>query len=299
MNLDPNESHVHGPLVIKAFSQLLSEMDQPATECILPTTFLRTMEASIPFINVYTQNDMHETFMILWNRMNEEICVPISMNKPSQDPVNGGVLMKKLQTKCDREWSKMINKEYSPLIDLVYGQQIVQIICGGCKHIHHNYQPFNVLELPVEGTELQDCLNAAFVPEKLNATPEIRKTDGWTCTKCKEIHASEKTVHFWKLPPILIMCLKRFVSHSNGVMKRNTSIRLPKGVSFYPLYQSTPNKPMSYTLKAVGHHVGDLNCGHYYTSSYTNDKWFHINDMHTRESNDIDTNSYMLFFEAI
>jgi ubiquitin C-terminal hydrolase len=300
-----------GPCLIQSLRLLLHEMDRVGGDsvCIRPESFLNAFAATVPFMDVHNQNDMHEALLVLLNRINDEICVSVSGEEmscnSSKDALEAlaerGPKYGKLKAKCDSGWVNMLSKEYSLLVDLIYGQQIIQIICGACGYNHHNYQPFNVLEVPVIGKSIEDCLQGAFNKEKMNATPEMRETDGWKCSKCNAIAESEKSTHLWKLPPVLAVCLKRFVYNPRlkRMVKNTASIEISDTIKTYPISQSLSSAPRIYNLKAIGHHHGGLDSGHYFASCKMNEKWHVLNDMHISEkmdSSDNDT-SYMVFYE--
>lgn len=63
-------------------------------------------------------------------------------------------------------------------------------------------------------TLLQDCIEMFTAAEKLPAA------NGYFCRCCQKCQAASKQLHFVRLPPILILNLKRF-----------TTSRLPLGVT--------------------------------------------------------------------
>jgi ubiquitin C-terminal hydrolase len=298
------------PLIV-AFCRLLDEMDKtPDGSGIRPETFLAAFSKTVPYMDVFTQNDMHEAFIALWNRMNEEVCISIGKGAvPYAVVATDTPLLSKLRAKCDTGWWSMLGKEYSPLVDSIYGQQIVQIECGGCRYIHHNYQPFNVLEVPIpipnssqESVSLTDCMHAAFRSEKLNA---VREQDMWKCSKCGASVESEKTTHLWRAPPVLIVCLKRFVPHMGRLQKNDTRVAIPDNLRMHPLAQTTNDRPIQYKLKAIGHHMGNMTYGHYFATCLLNGQWMVVNDMSIREVGTpaerarlAERSSYMLFYEC-
>lgn len=304
------------PSLAHAFSNLIIEMDKVADgHVVQPNTFLKTFAETVPFMDVFTQNDLHEAFMVIWNRMNEDVATKRAT--PALRPNTGDtLLLGKLRMKCEASWWKMLGHEYSPLVEAVYGQQIIQIECGYCKYIHHNYQPFNVLEVPIpapaplqqqkqqqQQPTLADCLRAGLQLEVLNSGKD--NTTNWTCSKCKQTVPSEKTCHIWKTPPTLIICLKRFVPFNGRSVKNDTPVQVPDTLHMYPLSERTPTSsiPATYQLMAVGHHVGALSFGHYFAHCNFNGEWKNMNDTNIRAVSKAErhqstaSSSYMLFYE--
>ena len=119
----------------------------------------------------------------------------------------------------------------------------------------HNTLPEPV-DIPVQGSTLEDCLQQFFSSEELD--------DEWHCNRahCKQRTKATKQLKLSKLPPILIIQFKRF-SHVDGVhQKINTFVH-------YPVTQLCLNKCLpleeeaSYTLIAVSNHTGYVFGGHY------------------------------------
>jgi len=51
---------------------------------------------------------------------------------------------------------------------------------------------------------VQDCLRLFEVEEKLEGSSQ------WKCTQCKSYQDAVKKMEIWKLPPILLIALKRY-----------------------------------------------------------------------------------------
>lgn len=75
---------------------------------------------------------------------------------------------------------------------------------------------------------LQQCLQMFIEPEVLG--PD----DKWYCPHCKEHMQAEKRMSVWRLPPILIIHLKRFKYHNSSYgylcdsrVKIDTNVKFP------------------------------------------------------------------------
>lgn len=297
VNAKHSASAATGQLVVVAFARLLEEMDKtPEGGGIHPETFLTAFSKAVPYMDVFSQNDMHEAFIALWDRMNEEVAWDAGPGTP--DVVAADTpLLKKLRAKCDHRWWAMLGKEHSPLIDAVYGQHIVQIECGACQYIHHNYQPFNVLEVPIPESDapvsVTECVLASFRAEVLSQ---------WKCSNCKKTVDSQQTTHLWRTPPVLVVCLKRFVPHRGRLQKNDSRVLIHDTLSMCPISQTTADRPLQYQLKSVGHHMGNLSYGHYFATCLVDGRWKVMNDMIVRDAGSerervAETSSYMLFYE--
>ena len=145
------------------------------------------------------------------------------------------------------------------------------------------FGPFVYLSLPIPikhtDIHLTDCLRLYTAPEYLshpnswyelivntvNLTHKLMVL--WThryCPKCKTNREARKQIHFWRLPHVVIIQLKRFCFDLNSCPEKIT------GFVDFPLYNldlspyclSEPSFS-SYDLYAVVNHYGDVNGGHY------------------------------------
>ena len=62
-----------------------------------------------------------------------------------------------------------------------------------------------------KGIDVNQCLNLFTIEEKL------REGEEWYCPHCKEHQQAYKHMQIWKLPPVLILHLKRF--HYNRIFR--------------------------------------------------------------------------------
>ena len=62
-----------------------------------------------------------------------------------------------------------------------------------------------------KGIDINQCLNLFTIEEKL------REGEEWYCPHCKEHQQAYKHMQIWKLPPVLILHLKRF--HYNRIFR--------------------------------------------------------------------------------
>lgn len=67
-----------------------------------------------------------------------------------------------------------------------------------------------------KGIDINQCLNLFTIEEKL------REGEEWYCPHCKEHQQAFKHMQIWKLPPVLILHLKRF--HYNRIFRDKGSL---------------------------------------------------------------------------
>lgn len=105
----------------------------------------------------------------------------------------------------------------------------------------------------------------------------------------------------YKVPPILIIHLKRFKTHGYYREKLNAIVNFSeKGLDISD-FVIGPEKPPLYDLFAISNHFGNLGGGHYTATCYDShqEKWFEFNDSKVSEARDIcSAASYMLFYKA-
>jgi len=273
-----------------ALGELYDKMNiEDSSKTIRPVVFLHTAQINFQHIHLRQQNDIHEIFMMIVAQLCKELKAPA----PEFEDTVPTTFFEKLSRKCNKAWAASIKNEYSPLTDMLHGQMVTQIICGHCKHIHHNYQTFNVWEVPIVSDKanvvLEDCFLKSLESETLHE---------WRCDRCNEISPSEKMTKIWKFPRILAICLKRFVHTHNHTQKMNNTINIPENIDLYPLQLASNNGSVRYNLKSAAVHHGNAECGHYNAVCKNEGEWFCIDDESvTTASMSMANNGYMLFYE--
>jgi len=129
-----------------------------------------------------------------------------------------------------------------------------------------------------QSISLNQCIDMFTTTEKLG--PD----DPWYCSQCKEFQQATKKFDLWKLPPILVVHLKRF-SYKNRYWreKLETFVDYPLhdlDLSNYVKGPITPGQEPLYELFAVSNHYGSLGGGHYtaYAKNKNDKKWYKFDD---------------------
>lgn len=276
---------------------------------IAPYKFLNSLQQAFSDIfNLYEQNDISEFFMLYLDKLNADIAVELKVTDKTLYNIHKRVLRTNTDNrdfaefayKMELHWLNHIKREYSPLIDMFYGQLISQIVCGNCNHIHHNYEVYCDLSLPLPKNtmntySMDNVINSYFNDEVLQ--------DCWKCDKCNVMSPSKKSIKLWRNPKILMICLKRF---SSTLAKNNILVRAPLELDLtqYTINTSTHDK---YRLKAIGNHCGSsLGSGHYNCCCRRtiSGEWHAIDDALVRPATDAEVDfslcqGYMYFYEGI
>ncbi len=265
---------------------------------IKPSKFLSILQKKFDFINIHDQQDLDEILLLIINKLNEELINPLNkllVNNELESIKNNDNT--NLINNNDNAWYNFHKIEYSEIIELFYGQMIIQVKCAECNKIHHSYDYFSILELEIPAVNnelpqliqkltLQNCIDSFYSPEYLNKDLEKE----WSCDKCKTFAKNKKVIKICKLPPILFICLKRFKYVNNNNIKNNIDIEIPQFLDFDNYLVSKDIKTNTkYELIGSAIHLGDSNFGHYVT--YFNNKL--INDTQIVELDDENSNNYL------
>ena len=278
---------------------------------IAPHKFLRSLQASLgQYINIHEQNDITEFLMLYLDKLNTDMCVELLVDEDDVQKVKKNTLQlyedkmyANLVADMEIVWLNTIKKEFSPIMDLFYGQLVSQIVCGNCHHIHHNYETYCNISLSIkkhsqngsiENITLQDCLEHHFSDETINSVEK-----DWKCDQCNEKSPSKKSLKLWRNPRILIISLKRF---NHQLVKKNKPVAAPFELSLSKYSLHSPN--VNYNLVAIGNHQGSFGSGHYNCiCKHKNSKWYAIDDVMVREAQDNEIeyslhNGYVYFYEV-
>lgn len=141
---------------------------------------------------------------------------------------------------------------------------------------------------------IYDCFKAFSIPETLD------HNNSWSCPHCKSKVAAQKKLEIFKIPPILIIHLKRFRVFRTYREKIKARINFP--VENLDIRDITLGDSKElYDLFAVCNHFGTLSGGHYTATVYNPIKsnWFECNDSVVSKSQGFsDTSAYLFFYRA-
>jgi ubiquitin C-terminal hydrolase len=107
--------------------------------------------------------------------------------------------------------------------------------------------------------KLDDCFNLFTKKE------ELSDSDLWYCPKCKKHQHATKQIDLWKLPPVLVIHLKRFSYNRVFRDKIDTLVEVPLtdlDLSGYLTDDNNKTTISKYNLIAVSNHYGGLGGGH-------------------------------------
>jgi ubiquitin C-terminal hydrolase len=253
-------------------------------------------------VNVFEQNDAHEFFVVLLDRLSIEVGKPMPILPCNRHPYishTHDIISKQ----CDKAWATTFSSEFSFINTTFFGQTVQQVKCGGCGKCHHNYDVFSVLEVPVcDSPTLDASIAAAFANEVVNSVDDANNNNKWICDTCNKSYPSNKITQLWKTPETLVICAKRFSYDENFRLTKDCRpINFPASLDLeqHSIGYSAKNK---YSLAGIVNHLGHMGRGHYTAIAFppATDMCFHIDDdivsHNTREPDKYA--AYMAFYVA-
>ncbi|GAA6060086.1 hypothetical protein JCM10212_003047 [Sporobolomyces blumeae] len=195
------------------------------------------------------------------------------------------------QVMSEREWQIYKMRNDSFIVQCFQGQFRNQLRCLTCHKTSTTYNTFMPLSVPIPShrglhkVTLMSCLEA-FVRDEI-----LDKDDAWHCPRCKKNRKATKKLSLSKLPPILVIHLKRFSFHGPFSDKIETQVHYPvTGLDLTPFVPpplmdqrgQTVGKSSTegyvYDLFGVTNHYGNLSSGHYTAFVRNGRDWYNIGD---------------------
>lgn len=106
--------------------------------------------------------------------------------------------------KAEQAWREFLKNRESIVQHLFFGQIRSTVKCRTCGYESATYEGFSnlSLELPPGSAQfdLFNCFDMYFDGETIS---------GWTCPKCKQVRDAIKKLDISRLPPLLVIHLKR------------------------------------------------------------------------------------------
>lgn len=122
---------------------------------------------------------------------------------------------------------------------------------------HSSCQTTQLVKQRKDVISLADCFTL------FTKTEELSGQDYWYCSKCKAHQASTKKFDLWKLPPVMVVHLKRFSYDRLYRDKIDTLVDFPLTDLDMAPYMINKNIGESrYNLIGVSNHYGSLGGGH-------------------------------------
>jgi ubiquitin carboxyl-terminal hydrolase 8 len=106
-------------------------------------------------------------------------------------------------------WSLHKKRNDSIIVDLFQGQFRSTLRCLTCQHRSVNFEAFMYLSVPLPPGNTPCSLKETI--RLFTKEEHVSGSDKWYCSTCHQHRDASKRIEIWKLPPILLIHLKRFV----------------------------------------------------------------------------------------
>jgi len=272
----------------------------------------KTLEKVAPIFEGYSQNDAHEFFILLIEKIHEELnsapkkTESYSEFKPSKTAVT-------LQEKA-AEWKKYSDDRDQSIITATFGGILLnEIQCKNCGHFSYSFEDSLDIALNLHNPNGKPFLNTSGTIGLYTCLKEFVKEEhleGYRCEECKRKNYSTKRTRIWKEPRYLVLQFKRFVYDNYGdlnAIKNAVSFPLRDMNLQYFMHQDSNEPRRSYDLYGIVSHYGNLDSGHYITFLYNENlkRWVEYNDSHVgtvkdddiEELADASEEAYILFYK--
>ena len=292
--------NTHDGILLKEWNELYNLMWSD-NGLIRPSKFVSSIQtvAKIKKKDLFTsnrQNDMPEFLMFFIE------CLHNSISRPVDMLISGKIENKtdSIAKKCYSMLKKCYKSEFSEIMNSFYGIYYSEIKSIDNK-ISHSIRPeqFFILDLPIsnynknDAKTLYDCFDLYCEAEILDGD------NAWYNEKTKQKENIKKQIHFFNLPNILIIILKRF--SIDGRRRINNTIDIPVTNLDLTKYVNGYNQQLyKYDLFGICNHQGSVNGGHYNAIvKHLNGNWICHDDNDVQIINEnliISPMNYCLFF---
>lgn len=236
--------------------------------------------------------------------------------------VNGWV--GRVVEKANLSWNRYHSINDSFIFDLFGGQLESTITCQTCQYTSTTFDTFWDLSLPIpqqyhikekraannnsvykskKSCSLQDCLKC-FAQEEI-----LDGDESYHCPRCKSPQSATKYMRIYRMPPVLLLQIKRFTQTIHGREKLTTEVNYPlvldglEEMIKSPIEGSDRGRKQTYQLNAVCCHYGGLTGGHYEAmcKNIEDDQWYLFNDHQVTKTdfNVYSQSAYLLFYKLV
>lgn len=237
--------------------------------------------------------DSNEFLIILLEYLHEDLNIPANV----ESRLDGA----KEET-GEKAWGEFRRKNCSIIQRLFYGQHRSTVTCSTCGHSSVTFEQFFNLFVPIPSKDyvsLNDCIQLYMSGEKIS---------GWKCPKCKDERNATKKFDISRLPPILVIALKRFTHEEDSwLQKKENLVTYPlEGLDMERFtVEGSEQRYTKYNLYAMSTHTGTLRAGHYKAicKNHLTEKWYMFDDQSVEAlpAHSVRNNPevYILFYNAV
>uniref|UniRef100_UPI00358DDFF4 ubiquitin carboxyl-terminal hydrolase 8-like isoform X2 n=1 Tax=Myxine glutinosa TaxID=7769 RepID=UPI00358DDFF4 len=263
----------YGGALAEEFAVLVQALWSGQYRSISPRDFKSQIGRVNTQFSGFQQQDSQELLVFLLDGLNEDL------NRAKREHISQD--SSELLSDADAahlSWEAHSKLNASVVVDLFHGQFKSTLQCASCKKKSHTFEAFACLSLPIPSGNnkytLEDCLRQFSQTELLTGSNRCQ------CSKCKCNRDHEKTLEIWKLPPILVIHLKRFCYEGRWRQKLQNNVSFPTKNLDLTNYVIKGTRSPKYNLYCISNHYGSLDGGHYtaFCQIAGSHNWFKFDD---------------------
>ncbi|KAF8507957.1 hypothetical protein BU17DRAFT_56970 [Hysterangium stoloniferum] len=307
----------------RAFATLLHDIWHGDLPYLSPNGFRKSICTFAPQFSGSDQHDSQEFLSFLLDGLHEDLNRVLHKVHIDTTPDHEARLeLMPQQVASEQEWKIYRMRNDSIVVDYFQGQFRNRLQCLTCHKTSTTYNPFMYLSLPLPSgrtakTSLEQCLDA-FVKDEV-----LEKSEAWNCPNCRTLRKATKKLSLSRLPPVLMIHLKRFSFKGPFTDKLDTLVDFPiKGLDLTnympsPLPPSADNHrshamttddprtqlpPYRYDLYGVTNHFGSLSSGHYTAYIASRGGWLYCDDSRVTNAdskNIVGRPAYVLYYKRV
>ncbi|CAL1537539.1 unnamed protein product [Lymnaea stagnalis] len=286
--------------VVDEFAVVVKALWSQQFRSITPRDLKNTVAKYNPMFAGCQQQDSQEFLTFLLDGLHEGLN---EVKKAPEIPEQNNDQLSDTEA-ASRAWKHHKLLHRSIIVELFQGQLKSSLMCGTCGKTSVTFQAFMFLSLPIPSQtkcSLKDCINKFLLPEMMTGSSK------WKCPCCKVERDSRKQIDLWKLPPILLVGLNRFVRfYAEGMwmQKKTTYVDFPLVDLDFSEFIIGPKPRNRYSLFGISNHYGTMEGGHYtaFCRNPVNKKWYKFDDQDVYELSNSDVKSpaaFVLYYSSI
>ena len=251
---------------------------------------LKTLQKTLPWMNVFEFNDVHEFAIMCLDYMHEKSRSPPQSNLSVIPPAKTAYM--KLKTLCDQE----LEKNTSAFSHKFYSTMVLQTDCGNCNEINLNIELALTLDIS-SGLGMESKFE-----ELLAKHFRSMKVPDWKCDKCNETNPdSTRYIYIWKPAEVILVLLKRTRYKNGRARKLTAEVDMPFELNIDKFVLSQEEPRCRYRMTSLCTHLGDLEHGHYTAAVVSeSNELKEYDDMTLSDVDRIDKNNvYMIVYEKM
>lgn len=259
-----------------AVAELLRMLWAEKHDYLSPVDFRKAICRFAPQFNNNDQHDSQEFLGFLLDGLHEDLNLVINKPPPVEMTPQREKELETLPVHIasEKEWAIYRQRNDSFIVQCFQGQFRNQMRCLTCSKTSTTYNTFMPLSIPIptdrkgNRVTLHECLKE-FLKEEI-----LDQDDAWFCPQCKTRRRASKKLSISRLPPILMIHLKRFQFRGPVSDKIETTVEYPLA----GLDMTTYVQGKVYDLYGVSNHFGTLSSGHYTAFVRNHRDWYSITD---------------------